>query len=96
MSRMSREVMFIIQDEITGQQLAHYDPTNPDNWTWDPQMLRPLDGRPTVFLEIQIFSTKAEAEFVVNHLNHVFQENGNEVNFKILKVEPISGFRIVE
>jgi hypothetical protein len=89
-------MLFIIQDEITGQQLAHYDPADPNNWTWDPQVLRPEDGRPTIFLEIQVFSTRTEAEFAVNHLNRVFQENGNAVDFRILKVEPVSGFRIVE
>lgn len=86
--------MYIIQDNITGQQLAHYDPTNPNCWDWDAQILEPNDGSSSIFIKVQVFSTKQEVEFAIEHLNRVFIENGDEIDFISLEVEPIRGYRI--
>ena len=85
--------MYIIQDNITGQQLARYGP-NPENWGWDVEVAEPGGAGTTIFVKIQVFSTKSEVDFVIDHLNREFQSRNEETDFTWLEVEPVRGYRV--
>lgn len=89
--------MFIIQDNVTEQQLAHYSP-NPDDHDWDSIILGDTRDGATVFSKVHVFSTRLEAELAKKHLEQIFIAHSGEkveLDFAILKVEQVRGYKLL-
>jgi len=91
--------MFVIRDNITGEELAHYT-ADPKDWDWDSHILGETREGATVFSKIHVFSTRLEAELAKERIEKEFQradaecDQCMEIDFSILKVEPVRGYKL--